>query len=71
MTLGILFQGNDRPDIVFGNGSTYGGLHCGCCFEIYWNKWLSARIEFEQDWILIIKGKKYPLMYGCICKIDC
>ena len=26
---GILIQNGDRPDIVFDNGTLYGGLHCG------------------------------------------
>lgn len=69
MAFGILFPGNDRPDIVFSNGSTYGGLHCGDCFEIFWDEWLPARLEFEQDWILIVRGQKYPMRYGCLCNI--
>ena len=30
-----------RYDIYFGNGSYYGGLHCGDCFDV------------EMDWYLV------------------
>lgn len=41
----------DRIDIQFDDHSTYGGLHCGDCFEIREGyKWSPVRIELGSDW---------------------
>jgi len=42
-----------RYDIVFNDGSYYGGLHCGDCFEIHMNgDWTPVRIEYSREWYL-------------------
>jgi len=66
---GILILSDDRPDIIFDNGTCYGGLHCGECFEIYLDHWVRVRLEHWNDWILIYEGKPYPLSRGIIVKI--
>lgn len=44
----------DRIDIRFTNGETYGGIHCGECLDILLNgEWISTRIEMEQKWFLV------------------
>ena len=37
--IGILIKLNDRPDIIFENGTFYGGLHCGECLSIFEKKY--------------------------------
>ena len=48
---GILIKTDDRPDIVFEDGSFYGGLHCGECFSVFEpsNGWVPVRLEFTED----------------------
>lgn len=52
---GILIKTDDRPDIVFEDGSFYGGLHCGECFFVFKpsNGWVPVRLEFTEDWVLM------------------
>lgn len=70
MKKGILFLNNetDRYDILFDNGTTYDGLHCGECFEIYIEKeWKSTRIEYGSYWFLVgIKNREFA---GCPVRI--
>lgn len=57
--LGKLFHNkyNDRMDIIFSDGETYGGLHCGECFEAkVKGKWIQTRIEMSNDWYLVESG---------------
>ena len=43
-----------RYDIYFGNGSYYGGLHCGDCFDVEMDgDWVPVRIEMDDDWYLV------------------
>lgn len=51
---GTLIKTDDRPDIVFEDGSFYGGLHCGECFSIFEPTagWIPVRLEFTEDWVL-------------------
>ena len=43
-----------RYDIYFENGSYYGGLHCGDCFDEEMNgDWVPVRIEMDDDWDLV------------------
>ena len=38
-----------RYDIYFGNGSYYGGLHCGDCFDVEMDgDWVPVRIEMDD-----------------------
>lgn len=66
---GILIQCDDRPDIVFDNGTLYGGLHCGECFDVYFNRWISVRLEYLDNWVIIYRGKSYPICYGTLVRI--
>lgn len=65
---GILIKLNDRPDIVFEDGTLYGGLHCGECLSIFEEKmgWIPVRLEFTDDWVLIdgSRAKPTPVPYG-------
>lgn len=65
---GILIKLNDRPDIVFEDGTLYGGLHCGECLSIFEEKmgWIPVRLELADDWVLIDGGraKPIPVPYG-------
>lgn len=67
--IGILIQNGDRPDIAFENGTTYGGLHCGECFQIYRKQWEAVRLEYDEGWILICQGRKTPVEYGSMVVI--
>ena len=52
MKHGTIFydSGIERFDIHYGNNETFGGLHCGDCFEVYHNsEWKSTRIEYNHD----------------------
>ena len=53
--IGILIKLNDRPDIIFENGTFYGGLHCGECLSIFEKNigWVPVRLEFTDDWVLV------------------
>lgn len=61
---GILIRNGDRPDIIFDNGTFYGDLHCGECFQIYDTKWISVRLEYSDDWVLVCNGHIFPITYG-------
>lgn len=68
---GILIQCDGRPDIAFDNGTLYGGLHCGECFEIYWKKWEDVRLEYSDNWYLVCGKRKYPVSYGARVRKMC
>lgn len=65
---GILIKLNDRPDIIFENGTLYGGLHCGECFSLFEadTGWVPVRLEFIDDWVLVdsSSAKPLPVPYG-------
>mgnify|MGYP002798121250 FL=1 len=65
---GILIKLNDRPDIVFEDGTLYGGLHCGECLSIFEEKmgWIPVRLELADDWVLMdgSRAKSIPVPYG-------
>ena len=56
---GILIKLNDRPDIIFENGTFYGGLHCGECLSVFKENvgWVPVRLEFTDDWVLVDGGR--------------
>lgn len=44
---------SERMTISFYDDSSYGGLHCGECFEIkQGSKWIPVRIELGSWWYL-------------------
>ena len=56
MQKGKLFYNpyNDRMDVRFSNGDTYGGLHCGTTMDVLINnKWVPTRIEYADNWYLV------------------
>lgn len=61
---GILIQLDDRPDIIFDNGTFYGGLHCGDCFYVQMNQWINVRLEYSDEWVVYYRGKSYPVPFG-------
>ena len=65
---GILINLDGRPDIVWENGSLYGGLHCGECFLIFESGagWVTVRLEFTNDWVLVEGNviREAPFPYG-------
>ena len=60
---GILIKTDDRPDIVFEDGSFYGGLHCGECFSVFEpsSGWVPVRLEFTEDWVLMQSTEINPI----------
>lgn len=66
---GTLIQNGERPDIAFDNGTLYGGLHCGECFDVFFNQWIKVRLEHLDSWIIIYDGKSYPVLYGVRVRI--
>lgn len=62
---GLLLLNHDRPDIVLETGALYGGLHCGDCFQCFINgEWISVRLEYDTDWILVCGERTMPVPYG-------
>lgn len=63
MKQGVLIYDGDsgRMDIYYGDGMSYGGLHCGECLEVYADGgWIPTRIEYGNDWYLSgIKNPQY------------
>jgi len=48
---------NDRMDITFSDGDTYGGLHCGKCLDVkIKGKYVPTRIEMGREWFLVETG---------------
>ena len=39
-----------RYDIYFGNGSYYGGLHCGDCFDVEM-RWMETGCQSGLKWM--------------------
>lgn len=66
---GILIWNGERPDIAFDNGTLYGGLHCGECFEIFADCWKTVRLELMQEWMIVEDGKMAPIHYGLCVRI--
>lgn len=65
---GILIKLNDRPDILFENGTIYGGLHCGECLSIFEENigWIPVRLEFTDNLVLVdgSRAKTFLVPYG-------
>ena len=61
---GILIFNDDRPDIALEDGTLYGGLHCGDCFQYYEDGWSDVRLEYTDSWVLIQNGKYRQIKYG-------
>lgn len=61
---GRLYYNSDagRVDILFDDGDTYGGLHCGESFDAMINgEWAPVSIEMGNDWYIPRhKGLKLP-----------
>lgn len=44
----------DRLDVLYAEGGSYGGLHCGTVMEVLIDdEWLPTRIEYADDWYLV------------------
>ena len=44
----------NRFDVLYKEGYSYGGLHCGTAMEVLINdKWIPTRIEYGNDWYLV------------------
>ena len=62
---GILIFNQDRPEIALDTGRLYGGLHCGECFQcLIEDTWVNVRLEYDQDWVVLVRGMKCPVPYG-------
>jgi hypothetical protein len=48
----------DRMDVMYDDGTTENGLHCGQCMDVFINgEWKATRLEMSDDWFLVgIKG---------------
>jgi hypothetical protein len=56
MKKGILIydSSTNRFDILYEEGNSYGGLHCGTTMEVLINdEWVPTRIEYGNDWYLV------------------
>ena len=56
MKKGILIydSSTNRFDILYEEGNSYGGLHCGTTMEVLINdEWAPTRIEYGNDWYLV------------------
>lgn len=58
MEYGTLYfdSNSQRYDILYDNGKTYGGLHCGNGFDVkIKNEWIHTRIEMtiHDEWYLV------------------
>lgn len=67
--VGILIFNGDRPDIALDNGTLYGGLHCGDCFQYYDRGWMDVRLEYMDGWILVHDRVYREIVYGTQVKI--
>ena len=55
MKKGILIydSSTNRFDVLYEEGNSYGGLHCGTTMEALINdEWIPTRIEYGNDWYL-------------------
>ena len=44
----------NRFDVLYKEGNSYGGLHCGTTMEALINdEWIPTRIEYGNDWYLV------------------
>lgn len=44
----------NRFDVLYEEGNSYGGLHCGTTMEVLINdEWIPTRIEYGNDWYLV------------------
>lgn len=44
----------NRFDVLYKEGNSYGGLHCGTTMEVLINdEWIPTRIEYGNDWYLV------------------
>lgn len=44
----------NRFDVLYKEGNSYGGLHCGTTMEVLINdEWVPTRIEYGNDWYLV------------------
>jgi hypothetical protein len=56
MKKGILIydSSTNRFDVLYEEGNSYGGLHCGTTMEVLINdEWVPTRIEYGNDWYLV------------------
>ena len=55
MKKGILIydSSTNRFDVLYEEGNSYGGLHCGTAMEGLNDKWIPTRIEYGNDWYLV------------------
>ena len=56
MKKGILIydSSTNRFDVLYEEGNSYGGLHCGTAMEVLINdEWIPTRIEYGNDWYLV------------------
>jgi len=62
-----------RYDIIFEDGSYYGGLSCGTGFEVFINNnWINTGIEYDHstnEWYLSAKGLNDTRIDGLVVRI--
>lgn len=63
---------NDRLDILFEDGSSLGGLHCGEQLDVLIDhKWVPTRVEYDKDWYLfgLYRSGNIPARLNvCVCR---
>ena len=49
----IYDSSTNRFDVLYEEGNSYGGLHCGTAMEVLINdEWIPSRIEYGNGWYL-------------------
>ena len=50
----IYYSSTNRFDVLYEEGNSYGGLHCGTAMEVLINgEGIPNRIEYGNDWYLV------------------
>lgn len=74
MEYGKLIYDNEcnRLDVLFDNGGTLGGFHCGDRLDILQdNEWVPTRVEYDEDWYLFGLYQSGKIPVGLNVRVCC
>ncbi|MCG9969169.1 DUF5348 domain-containing protein [Pelotomaculum terephthalicicum JT] len=74
MEYGKLIYDNEcnRLDVLFDNGGTFGGFHCGDRLDILQdNEWVPTRVEYDEDWYLFGLYQSGKIPVGLDVRVCC
>jgi hypothetical protein len=62
---------NDRPGIIFNNGSIDCGLHCGATLQAFiGGRWVDTRVESNgEDWLLVSLFKPGKIPHALVVRV--